>query len=43
MTDPDNRTDVDVVVAGAGFAGLYLVHRLRELGFSVREIAEMIA
>ncbi|MNZ28462.1 Phenylacetone monooxygenase [compost metagenome] len=28
--------DFDVVVVGAGFAGLYLIHRLRELGFSVR-------
>jgi cation diffusion facilitator CzcD-associated flavoprotein CzcO/acetyl esterase/lipase len=28
--------DHDVVVAGAGFAGLYLLHRLRELGFSTR-------
>ena len=28
--------DVDVVVGGAGFAGLYLLHRLRELGFSVK-------
>ena len=27
-------TDVDVVVVGAGFAGLYLLHRLRALGFS---------
>jgi cyclohexanone monooxygenase len=26
---------LDVVVIGAGFAGLYMVHRLRELGFSV--------
>ena len=26
----------DVVVIGAGFGGLYAVHRLRELGFSVR-------
>ena len=26
----------DVVVVGAGFAGLYMVHRLRGLGFSVR-------
>src|ERR1700709_205537 len=25
---------VDVVVAGAGFAGLYLLHRLRKAGFS---------
>jgi len=26
----------DVVVVGAGFAGLYMIHRLRDLGFSVR-------
>ena len=26
--------DVDVVVVGAGFAGLYLLYRLRELGFT---------
>jgi cyclohexanone monooxygenase len=28
------RPDVDVVVVGAGFAGLYLLHRLRGLGFA---------
>ncbi|HMH90185.1 MAG TPA: NAD(P)-binding protein [Streptosporangiaceae bacterium] len=28
--------ELDVVVAGAGFSGLYLLHRLRELGFSVK-------
>jgi cation diffusion facilitator CzcD-associated flavoprotein CzcO/acetyl esterase/lipase len=28
--------DADVVVVGAGFAGLYLMYRLRELGFSAR-------
>ena len=27
-------TDVDVVVVGAGFAGLYMLHRLRGLGLS---------
>jgi cation diffusion facilitator CzcD-associated flavoprotein CzcO/acetyl esterase/lipase len=27
---------VDVAIVGAGFAGLYLLHRLRGLGFSVR-------
>ena len=27
---------LDAVVVGAGFAGLYLLHRLRELGLSVR-------
>jgi cation diffusion facilitator CzcD-associated flavoprotein CzcO/acetyl esterase/lipase len=30
------RSDVDVVVVGAGFSGLYLLHRLRQLGFSAR-------
>jgi cyclohexanone monooxygenase len=29
-------TDFDVVVVGAGFAGLYALHRLRALGFSAR-------
>jgi cation diffusion facilitator CzcD-associated flavoprotein CzcO/acetyl esterase/lipase len=28
------QPDVDVVVVGAGFAGLYMLHRLRGLGFS---------
>jgi cyclohexanone monooxygenase len=28
--------DVDAIVIGAGFAGLYMVYRLRESGFSVR-------
>lgn len=28
--------DFDVIVVGAGFAGLYLVHRLRTAGFDVR-------
>ena len=27
---------VDVVVVGAGFSGLYLLHRLRKQGFSTR-------
>ncbi|QQS23801.1 MAG: alpha/beta hydrolase fold domain-containing protein [Actinomycetota bacterium] len=30
------QPDVDVVIAGAGFAGLYLLHRLRELGFTAK-------
>ena len=30
------NTRVDAVVVGAGFAGLYLLHRLRGLGLSVR-------
>ncbi|MEO6271337.1 MAG: NAD(P)-binding protein [Lautropia sp.] len=28
----------DVVVVGAGFAGLYMLHKLRALGFSARVI-----
>src|SRR5215510_2559216 len=28
--------EVDVVVVGAGFAGLYMLHRLRQLGFTTR-------
>ena len=31
-------TEMDVVVVGAGFAGMYLLHRLRGLGFSTRVI-----
>ena len=29
-------TEVDVVVVGAGFSGLYLLHKLRQLGFSTQ-------
>ncbi|MFT5531479.1 MAG: cation diffusion facilitator CzcD-associated flavoprotein CzcO/acetyl esterase/lipase [Candidatus Poriferisodalaceae bacterium] len=32
----DSGTDVDVVVVGAGMAGLYLLHRLRKAGFSAQ-------
>ena len=28
--------ELDVVVVGAGFAGLYLLHHLRRLGFSTK-------
>src|SRR5215468_3835217 len=31
--EPAGQT-VDVVAVGAGFAGLYLIHRLRQLGFT---------
>jgi cation diffusion facilitator CzcD-associated flavoprotein CzcO/acetyl esterase/lipase len=31
-----DEPDVEVVVAGAGFAGLYAIHRLRGLGITVR-------
>jgi cation diffusion facilitator CzcD-associated flavoprotein CzcO/acetyl esterase/lipase len=30
------RPDVDVVVVGAGFAGLYMLQRLRSMGFSTK-------
>jgi len=38
MTSPDSSrtpaaTDLDVVVVGAGFGGLYMLHRLRQAGF----------
>jgi cation diffusion facilitator CzcD-associated flavoprotein CzcO len=40
MSLPDSQAvgrsaDVDAVVIGAGFAGLYMVYRMREAGFSV--------
>lgn len=34
-TSSPRGVDVDVVLVGAGFAGLYQLHRLRQLGFSV--------
>ena len=34
--EKQSPVEYDVVVVGAGFAGLYSLHRLRELGFSVR-------
>jgi len=41
LAEPASQTraggaDFDVIVVGAGFAGLYMLHRLRGLGFSVR-------
>ncbi len=32
----ETKPDIDVAVVGAGMAGLYLIHRCRELGLSVR-------
>jgi cation diffusion facilitator CzcD-associated flavoprotein CzcO len=40
LNEPERRPEVDVVfdavVVGAGFAGLYMLHRLRGLGFTAR-------
>jgi len=37
MSASDNgASDVDVVIVGAGFAGMYLLHRLRKLGMTTR-------
>jgi cyclohexanone monooxygenase len=36
MGNNNSATGIDVVVVGAGFAGMYLIHKLREQGFSVR-------
>ena len=35
-TERPDDTDFDAVVVGAGFSGLYMLHRLRELGLLVR-------
>ena len=35
-SDAENAETCDVVVVGAGFAGLYMLHRLRNQGLSVR-------
>jgi cyclohexanone monooxygenase len=34
--DPEGTREVDAVIVGAGFAGLYMLHRLRGLGVSAR-------
>lgn len=40
MTAPATTlfSDIDALVVGAGFAGLYMLHRLRGMGMSVRVI-----
>jgi cyclohexanone monooxygenase len=32
----EQKQTVDAVIVGAGFAGLYMLHRLRQLGLSAR-------
>lgn len=36
MTDSGRATEVDAVIVGAGFSGLYMLHRLREHGYTTR-------
>lgn len=38
VSNPDREARFDVVVVGAGFAGLYLLYRLREMGLTVLAI-----
>jgi cyclohexanone monooxygenase len=35
-TKPEAKTTFDAVIVGAGVAGMYMLHRLRKLGMSVR-------
>jgi cation diffusion facilitator CzcD-associated flavoprotein CzcO len=35
-SDDKRKLELDAVVVGAGFSGLYMLHRLRELGLSTR-------
>lgn len=44
MTMADADPSFDVLVIGAGFSGLYMLHRLRELGLRTRvlEMAENV-
>ncbi len=35
-TGANSGVDFDVVIVGAGFGGMYMLHRLRGMGFSVR-------
>jgi cyclohexanone monooxygenase len=38
MTQRVDQLDFDVIVVGAGFAGMYLLHWLRGMGYKVRVI-----
>jgi cation diffusion facilitator CzcD-associated flavoprotein CzcO len=33
---PEVGADFDAIIVGAGFAGMYMLHRLRGLGFTAR-------
>ena len=36
VADKGAIAELDAIVVGAGFAGLYMLHKLRELGFKTR-------
>ena len=36
MTDKNTSTDFEVVIVGAGFAGLYMLHKMHEAGRTAR-------
>ena len=36
--DRTGPTEVDALIVGAGFAGIYMLHRMRELGFSAHVV-----
>src|SRR4029077_20945866 len=38
MGEGTMSTDFDAVIVGAGFAGMYMLHRLRKAGFSARVV-----
>ncbi len=38
MTQSANPVKLDVMVVGAGFAGMYMLHRLRQLGLNVQVV-----
>ena len=44
MTAPTEAPQVDMVIVGAGFAGLYMIHRARQCGLSVQcyEVGEQV-
>ena len=35
-SERDDTSNYDVIVVGAGFAGLYMLHRLRDAGYRVK-------
>ena len=36
MTTEDRKANYDVLIIGAGIAGMYMLHRLREIGLTTR-------